>query len=68
MVTSKKNAKLPISITNDEIEKVIARSHSGVTVDLSAPLEKKTNDKELLARLLEIESAIIEKARNHGII
>ena len=54
--------------TIQHIEEIIARSHQQEPIDVDAPLEKKTNNKELLARLLEIEQSIIEKARAKGII
>jgi hypothetical protein len=48
------------------IQEIIQNSHQGVTVDDQAPLEKKTNNEEILARLLEIEKAIIKRARQKG--
>ena len=51
-----------------EIEKIIRRSHGGPMVDPYAPLAKKSQDKEILARLEEIERDIIERARRKGII
>jgi len=47
---------------------IIYRSHRDITVDEHAPLEKKTNNKELLARLLDLERVILERARQKGII
>jgi hypothetical protein len=47
-----------------QIAEVIARSHKNDPVDEQAPLAKKTNNKELLAKLLKLEEEIINRARN----
>jgi hypothetical protein len=73
-MVKKKNSRYSNELTCEEIknmryiEEIIARSHQGVTVDEYAPLEKKSRDPEVLARLLELEKSIIERARSKGII
>lgn len=69
MVTKKKSTVVD---KNDsqlrQVEEIMERSHQHGPVDVHAPLEKKTNNKELLARLLEIERTIMERAYIKGII
>jgi hypothetical protein len=47
-------------------EEIVLRLRQGIAVADDEILEKKTNDPELLARLLELERAIIKKARGEG--
>ena len=51
-----------------DTEEIIFRSHPEVSVDMDAPLEKKTKNKELLARLHKIEKEAIRRAIARGII
>jgi hypothetical protein len=50
------------------IQEIIEKSHQGVIVDDHAPLQKKSQDLEVLAKLLEIERSIIERAYQKGIL
>ena len=50
------------------IEEVLNRSHRNHPVDITLPLEKKTHDPKTLARLLEIENALIKRAQERGLI
>ncbi|HXW53179.1 MAG TPA: hypothetical protein VEL47_03635 [Myxococcota bacterium] len=52
----------------NSIEDIILRSHRKTQIDPTLPLEKKSNDPEILRSLLEIERVILKKAREKGII
>lgn len=51
-----------------EIDNVMAASHAEVEIDEDAPLFKKTNNKETLKKLLELEQEIFKRARSLGVI
>lgn len=55
-------------INNQEVADIIVLSHPVAAVEDDRPLERKTNNKELLERLLEIEREIIQRARAKGIV
>lgn len=46
-----------------EKEEKVLRMKQGKSLDPEAPLEKKTNDPVLLAQLLELEQAILARAK-----
>lgn len=74
MATSRKKMVAKNSSELDENDdkvallQVIYRSHPETSIDPFSTLAKKTKDPELLRRLLEIEQAIIKKARQKGLI
>jgi|HubBroStandDraft_6_1064221.scaffolds.fasta_scaffold888366_2 hypothetical protein len=73
MTTSKKNHGDPNGLITVEakslsnLEEIIYRCHCGVSLDEQAPLKKKSTNKAILARLLELERKIIERAHAKGL-
>lgn len=74
MVTLKNHKPNPTIADDEEFEEFspaeeqIVRVRNGVTVQQDAPLKKKSDNKEILHRLLELEQEIMKKARTKGII
>jgi|GEM_PF-4275732 len=70
---ARKKAKLHKKAFTDDVDaklvaEIISRSHQGIPVDISMPLEKKSNNPDILHNLLELEQIIIKKARDNGVI
>lgn len=62
--TNKKNRVKSNDCTSEE-EKFLRMRHS-LHVEPHEPLERKSNDPEILARLLKIEQMLIKKSNNKG--
>lgn len=53
---------------NQDVVDIMVLPNAVSAIEEDRPLERKTNNKELLERLLEIEREIIQRARTKGIM
>lgn len=53
---------------NQDVVDIMVLPNAVSAIEEDRPLERKTNNKELLERLLEIEREIIQRARAKGIM
>jgi N-acyl-D-aspartate/D-glutamate deacylase len=64
-MSAKKNEDIAADLAM--IEEIFRRYNRSLAVDLHAPLQKKSNNSKVLARLAEIERSIRERAQKQGL-